>query len=184
MDTRSSSLRITVLFAFTLAFGFVFNTTSKGEDIPVFSKTVVDLGIVVSDLEESAKFYMDVIGLKEVKGFSVSGERAKSFGLTDNQPVNVRVFVLNGAKGSTQLKMMSFEKAPGKKADQKFIHSTLGFSYLTLMVSDMNAALNRIKKASVKLLGETPAKLGGKTRLTVIRDPDGNFIELIGPIKE
>ena len=106
MDTRSSSLRITVLFAFSLAFGFGFNTTSKGEDTPVFSKTVVDLGIVVSDLEESAKFYMDVIGLKEVKGFSVSGERAKSFGLTDNQPVNVRVFVLNDAKGITQLKMM------------------------------------------------------------------------------
>ncbi len=184
MDTRFSSLRITVLFAFSLTFGFGFNATSKGEDIPVFSKTVVDLGIVVSDLEVSAKFYMDVIGLKEVKGFSVSGERAKSFGLTDNQSVNVRVFVLNDAKGSTQLKMMSFANAPGKKADQKFIHSTLGFSYLTLMVSDMNAALNRIKKASVKLLGETPAKLGGKTRLTVIRDPDGNFIELIGPIKE
>ena len=182
MDTRSSSLRIIVLFAFSLAFGFGFNTTSKGEDTPVFSKTVVDLGIVVSDLEESAKFYMDVIGLKEVKGFSVSGERAKSLGITEKQTVNVRVIELTEANGSTQLKKMSVANAPGKKADQKFIHSTLGFSYLTLMVSDMNAALNRIKKASVKLLGETPAKLGGKTRLTVIRDPDGNFIELIGPI--
>jgi len=44
---------------------------------------------------------------------------------------------------------MAFPDAPVKKTDQKFIHSSLGFSYLT-----------------------------------VYRDPDGNFIELIGPMKE
>ena len=66
---------------------------------------------------------------------------------------------------------------------QKYIHSTLGVSYLTLFVTDMDAAVARLKKANVRLLGKTPAALGGKTKITVVHDPDGNFIELIGPSK-
>ena len=78
---------------------------------------------------------------------------------------------------------MAFPKAPGAKPDQKFIHSTLGFSYLTLFVTDMDRALARLKKADVKLLGETPSPLGGGNFIAVCKDPDGNFIELIGSSK-
>jgi predicted enzyme related to lactoylglutathione lyase len=80
--------------------------------------------------------------------------------------------------------MMAFPKAQGKKPDQEFIHSTLGVSYLTLFVTDMDAVMIRLKKAGVKTLGKTPASIGGPNFLTVFRDPDGNFIELIGPSKK
>jgi catechol 2,3-dioxygenase-like lactoylglutathione lyase family enzyme len=153
--------------------------------VPVFSKATADLGIVVRDIEASAKFYADVLGMTEVKGFSVDGEKASSFGLTDKKSVNVRVFVLDeNAKARTSFKLMSFPDAPGAKQDQQFIHSTIGVSYLTLFVTDMKASLARLKKADVKLLGETPASLGGKNYITVFHDPDGNFIELIGPMEK
>ena len=74
-----------------------------------------------------------------------------------------------------------FADAPGKKADQSFIHSTLGFRYLTLYVTSTETTLARLKKAGVKPIGETPIDLGNNMRLTTVRDPDGNFIELIGP---
>ena len=45
----------------------------------------------------------------------------------------------------------------------------------------MSAVMARLKKAGVKTLGKTPAPIGGGNLLTVFRDPDGNFIELIGP---
>ncbi|MCR9200111.1 MAG: ankyrin repeat domain-containing protein [Planctomycetaceae bacterium] len=76
---------------------------------------------------------------------------------------------------------MAFPDAPGAKPDQRFIHSTLGFRYLTLFVNDMDAAVERARKAKIKLSGRTPAKVGGNNLLTVFKDPDGNFIELIGP---
>jgi hypothetical protein len=41
--------------------------------------------------------------------------------------------------------------------------------------------LERLKKAGVKTLGETPLDMGNHTRLIAVKDPDGNFIELIGP---
>ena len=151
---------------------------------PVFSKATADFGIVVKDIEASAKFYSEVVGLTEVKGFSVPGEKAKAIGLTDNKAVNVRVFVLNkDAEHKSSFKLMSFPDAPGKAQDQKFIHSTLGISYLTLFVNDMPSCLERLKKAGVELLGETPAPIGGKNYITVFRDPDGTFIELIGPME-
>ena len=76
--------------------------------------------------------------------------------------------------------MMSFPDAPGKVPDQSFIHSTLGIRYLTLYVSDADKALERLTKTGVKPIGETPISLGNDARLIAVRDPDGNFIELIG----
>ena len=86
-------------------------------------------------------------------------------------------------KDAPALKLMDFAKLDVEKPNQKFIHSSLGFSYLTLFVNDMGDAIARAEKAGVKLLGETPAKAGGKNYLTVYKDLDGNFIELIGPAK-
>lgn len=149
----------------------------------LYSNGVIDLGLVVRDLDKSAKFYTEVVGLKEVNGFKVPGKVTGDFGLTDNQDVTARVFVAldAGGKPSSKIKMMAFPKAQGKAPDQEFIHSTLGVSYLTLFVTDMDAMMVRLKKAGVKTLGKTPAPIGGANRLTVFRDPDGNFIELIGP---
>ena len=48
-------------------------TEGKGRSSS-FSKPVVDIGIVVSDIGKSAKFYTESLGMTEVKGFSVTGE--------------------------------------------------------------------------------------------------------------
>ena len=89
--------------------------------------------------------------------------------------------MLEGAEPATRIKMLSFPEAPGKQADQSYIHSTLGFRYLTLYVKDMSRALERLKQAGVQTLGETPIETGNGNWLVAVKDPDGNFIELIGP---
>ena len=159
-------------------------TARAADATNAFSKPTIDIGIVARDVEKSAKFYTEVIGLKEIKGFSGPAEFGKKIGLVDNHPINVRVFVTDEIEGATRIKLMSFPEAGGKLADRSYIHSTLGLNYLTLFVKDMDQALARLKKADVKTLGETPVVMGGKTQLMTFRDPDGNFIELIGPGKE
>ena len=178
-----SSIARTICTSFVLGLLVSVSTTSAhaADTAPVFSSTAADLGIVASDLEKSAKFYKDVLGCTEVNGFDVPAAFATSLGLVDNHSLSVRVFTLGEGKVRTQLKLMSFPDAKGKKSDQTFIHSSMGFSYLTLHVTDLNAAIERLKKANVKLEGKTPVPLGGKNALVVCRDPDGNFVELIGP---
>jgi len=148
---------------------------------PVFSSPVLDLGMVVQDLDASAAFYGKVLGCKEVEGFSVASPFATSIGLVDQMDVTARVFLLGEGERQSRIKMMSFPKAKADKSDQRFIHSTLGFSYLTLHVVDLDASMKRLKAAKIPFEGETPVPLGGNNALLVVRDPDGNFVELIGP---
>jgi len=86
---------------------------AQEESQELYANGVIDLGIVVRDLDRSAKFYTEILGLKEVNGFKVPGKVTGDFGLTDNQDVTARVFVTLDASGkpSTKLKMMAFPKA-------------------------------------------------------------------------
>jgi hypothetical protein len=45
----------------------------------------------------------------------------------------------------------------------------------------MKPLLERIKKHDVKMLGKTPAMLNETRQFVLVQDPDGTFIELIGP---
>jgi lactoylglutathione lyase len=146
-----------------------------------FSKPVIDLGIVVKDAERTAGFLTNAIGFKEVKGFSASAELGRKIGLIDGHAVDVRVFVLQETDLATRIKVLCFPQAPGKQPDQAFIHSTLGMRYLTLYVKDITRAQERLKAAGVALQGETPVDLGNGNQLVTVKDPDGNFMELIGP---
>ncbi len=153
------------------------------ESAPAFSKTVIDIGVVVTDLDKSAGFYTNVIGFREVPGFELPPAMGGKIGLTDNRGVKIRVFELGEGDGATKIKLMAFPGSGAVKPERKFIHSTTGLNYLTLYVSDMTPPLQRLKGAGVKLLGESPVDLGGGTKLVTFQDPDGIFIELIGPAK-
>ena len=148
-----------------------------------FARTTIDVGIVVSDVEKSAKFYKNALGFTEVPGFDVSKEMAGDSGLADYHAFSVRVLVLDDQESATKIKIMKFSDAPGKKVDNQYIHSSLGYSYLTIFVSDTTAAVDRAKKAGAVPVKE-PYQLGtGNSYLTLVRDPDGNIIELVGPKK-
>jgi lactoylglutathione lyase len=146
-----------------------------------FSKPTIDIGIVVKDAEKTARFLTNAIGFKEVRGFSVTSDLGKKIGLLNGQATEVRVFALDDAEPGTRVKVLSFPKEPGKQADQAFIHTTLGIRYLTLYVKNISRSLERLKAAGIPTLGETPVEVGTGTWLVAVKDPDGNFIELIGP---
>ena len=150
-----------------------------------FASSTIDIGTVVSDIEKSAAFYKDVLGFTEVPGFDVPAEMGKDAGLTDSKPFHVRVFVLDDGATATKVKLMQFVDAPGAKPDNAFIHSTVGFRYLTIHVKDMAAAVNRAAKHGAMPIAKGPYALPEGfpkgVYLTVLRDPDGNLVELVGP---
>jgi catechol 2,3-dioxygenase-like lactoylglutathione lyase family enzyme len=147
-----------------------------------FSKAVIDIGMVVKNADRTAEFLTKGIGFQEVKGFSVTPELGKRIGLIDGHAVDVRMFKLSGGDQATNIKVLSFPGVDTKQPDQKFIHSTFGVRYFTLYVKDMKAAVEKLKASKIKLEGETPLDLGSGTYIAVVRDPDGNFFELIGPM--
>jgi lactoylglutathione lyase len=182
MNIKTSSLRIPNRLIITLAVThlLVVSPGARAAESEA-SKPIIDIGIVVKDSNRTAQFLTNVIGFKEVRGFPVSSDLGKKIGLIDGHATQVRVFVLEEIEQATRIKLLSFPEAPGKPADQAYIHSTLGIRYLTLYVKDLNRVLERVKKAGVAALGETPVEIGTGTWLLAVKDPDGNFIELIGP---
>lgn len=158
------------------------NQSEAGTKSSALARTTIDVGIVVSNVEKAAAFYKNALGFKEVPGFNVSAEMGGGSGLTDNQPFKVRVFVLGDEPTATKIKLMQFPQAPGKKVDHRFIHSSLGYSYLTIFVSDTAASVERAKKAGAVVV-KKPFQLGGNNYLTLVKDPDGNIIEFVGPTK-
>ncbi|MEZ5327037.1 MAG: family 16 glycoside hydrolase [Verrucomicrobiales bacterium] len=150
-----------------------------------FGSTTIDLGCVVSDIGKSLKFYKDAIGFQEVPGFGVPSDFAKDVGLTSGAALDIHVLVLGEGEGATKLKLMQLPGVESKQSDNDYIHSQLGFSYLTIAVKSTDDALARLKKAGVKPVAKgplaLPANLNPDLALTIVRDPDGNFVELVGP---
>lgn len=150
-----------------------------------FSKKTIDFGIVVKDLEASMKFYKEVVGFKDAASFKVSPEIAIGAGLSQvDRELTIYKLRLGAGEGATNIKLMEIPDETQKPVAGPYIHNQLGMSYMTIFVKDQTVSLQRAKKLGVQPLAEGPYDLGGgKMYLTVLKDPDGNFVELVGPKK-
>ena len=147
----------------------------------LYRKATIDVGVIVSDVHAAEEFYEDALGFEEVDEFDVSAEVATASGLTDGHGFTADVMALGFGEDATRIKLIEIPKAPGARPDNRFVHSTYGPSYLTVHVLDMDEALAKAAEEGVKPIAEGPTKVGGETFIALIRDPDGNFIELVGP---
>jgi catechol 2,3-dioxygenase-like lactoylglutathione lyase family enzyme len=150
---------------------------------PAFAEGTIHIGVVVKDLDASLAFYTDVIGMTKTGGFEVNAEMGRATGLTGGLPFSVTVLKLRDEPTAAQFKVMSFEK-DAKTPKSTHIQDALGMRYITLMVHDLKPVVERIKARGVPLLGETPISLGDSgNHFALVQDPDGTFIELIGPMR-
>ena len=171
------------LFSSLLACALISPVAVQAQDIG-FTKTTIDFGIVVSDLEKALAVYTDVVGFKRAGNFTVDSQVANDSGLTKiSKPLVVEMLKLGDDASATTLKLMQIPDAKQQKPANGTIHASLGMSYMTVFVTDTKAALARAAKHGVKPLKKGPVDLGGgKMYLTLVKDPDGNFVELVGPL--
>lgn len=169
-----------VVMAGIVGGGIIMAAAKQNSPKAEFARTTIDLGLIVSDIDKAAKFYTEAIGFTEASGFDVPAQMAGDTGLTDNLPFKVRVFALGKEPTATNLKIMTIPNAGSKKVDNQYIGSSLGFRYLTITVADLTKTMERLKQHGVAPVKE-PYRLGGNNYLILVKDPDGNIIELIGP---
>jgi catechol 2,3-dioxygenase-like lactoylglutathione lyase family enzyme len=147
-----------------------------------FASDLIGIGVVVSDLEKSLDFYTSVVGMKVVSEFDVAEDFSQISGLARGVPFNVKVLKLEDSSTANQWKLMSF-KEDASHPMPKNIQDDTGMQYITIMVNSLAPFIERIKKHNVKLLGDTPVQSGENRYFVLIQDPDGTFIELIGPLE-
>jgi catechol 2,3-dioxygenase-like lactoylglutathione lyase family enzyme len=145
-----------------------------------FSNPNIGIGVVVEDLERSIDFYTNIIGMTKTGEFSVDQETCKELGLTDKYQLDVTILKLENSEQASEWKLMSLG-TKSQHPKQNHMSDDTGMQYITLHVKHITPVLERIKKHKVKILSGSPSTLGDDRKFLLVQDPDGIFIEIIGP---
>jgi len=172
---KSSLLKI-----FGIAAALLVNTTAHSQSN--FTSNLIGLGVVVSDLDRSLDFYVDGIGMVKAYSFTINEEFSKRSGLSNGVPVEVTVLKLENSPNANEWKLMSFGNGRTESRPE-YIQDGTGVRYITINVKALNPVIERLKEKNVKLLGSTPTRLNENLYFVLVQDPDGIFIELIGPLE-
>ncbi|PJJ79724.1 VOC family protein [Mucilaginibacter auburnensis] len=147
-----------------------------------FSSKLIGVGVVVSDIEKSVDFYVNGIGMVKTGGFNIAEDFAKRSGLSNGVPFAVTVLKLENSPDANEWKLISIKGAKATHPKQNYIQDDVRPQYITINVKSLKQVIDRLTKMNVKLLGSTPTTLNAQSQFAFVQDPDGNFIELIGPM--
>lgn len=163
------SIRIVLPFIF-LTIGFSVQAWQSNEELGVLA-----IGLVVSDIEASEKFYTEIVGMVPSGQFSLDEQWSKEAGAANNKPFSVKMFKMKSMDSATILKLAYFDKTD-KQKEKKGIDVSSGVNYLTFSYKSLDPVIERIEKAGIKIIGDV--KRDGY-RIIFIKDPDGVYVELI-----
>lgn len=134
------------------------------------------IGICVSDLERSLRFYRDAIGCEEVGSIALAG--GPSDALNGLEGVKVRAIYLE--RDGYRLELISFDEPGwvGPQAPRPM--NQVGLTHLSLRVDDLDAVCARIEEAGGSLLPDSRVQAPGfPSRAMMACDPDGMRLELV-----
>lgn len=145
-----------------------------------YQTPVIHIGVVVSDLSRSMDFYQNIMGMVKVTQYELNADVSRRTGLANGMPFTIEVLKIEDSPSATEWKLMSFNKE-AKHPEQEFIYDDTGMQYMTVLVNDLQPFIERFTKNNITLLGQTPTNISDELSFVLVQDPDGNFIELIGP---
>lgn len=160
-----------------LVFGCVLSSYAQSN----FSSKVIGIGVVVADIDRSLDFYVKGIGMVKTGNFTIDEDFGKRSGLTNGVAVTVTMLKLENSPEATDWKLMSFGSKAAHPKPKK-IQDDTGMQYITIQVKALQPIIDRLTQMKVPFLGSTPTPLNATAHFVFVQDPDGNFVELIGPL--
>ncbi len=136
---------------------------------------------IVRDLDAAMAFYRDGLGLEiqESPGDATGNPALREmFGLPD---ARIRWAIARTPAAAGGVEMVEISSAGGRRLDRR-LHDP-GANCLVVTVRDLDGTLDRLRRrgAPVVSIGGGPLTIGQDTRIVIVRDPDGNFVELSQP---
>lgn len=147
---------------------------------------VMHVGVTVSDMEQSIKFYRDILGLKYLGEIIMSGKETDLLFSSEN--CKVKVVYLNGSEDimAPPIELIQF-------LDEQTIHSEanlkkISVSEICFKVNDIDAVYKHLLDNQVECLSEPQefdfTEYGfGKSKALYFKDPDGIILELMENIE-
>ena len=135
--------------------------------------TVSHIGVCVSDLERSLRFYCDGLGFEKAETHLIDNTFAD--GLEVERDVDLdSVFIRHDGLSIELL----YYRSPAPTGHPSASRGQLGLTHLSFVVDDVDAAVAALVEAGGTLLEATRTKAPG-VDLVFLADPDGTRVELM-----
>jgi len=123
------------------------------------AKDSLDLGIVVSNIEASLRFYRDILGLEFV------GIMPLWFGTMHRLRF-----------GSSDFKLIEPKTVPPPGAIG--LEKQLGFRYVTFVIENLSSLCSELREKGIEFtVSEREIRPG--VHIAMVKDPDGNIVEFV-----
>jgi catechol 2,3-dioxygenase-like lactoylglutathione lyase family enzyme len=146
-------------------------------------KKIDHVNIVVDDLQGMTRFYCQVLGLRETKRVTISGDWVSAVvGLKD---VLADVVYLEFGEGP-RIELIAYRKPRETRPVGVERPNAPGLRHLAFTVDDIEAVVGRLKANAVRFFSnvlqvpEAQVSYAGgvRKRLVYFQDPEGNLLEL------
>lgn len=136
------------------------------------------VGISTVDMERSLTFYRDLLGCEVLSDSTWPAGTEVADRITGLEGSSARMVMLKA--GAAHIELFQYASPTPKPRDPNTGVNDHGFNHLGILVADVDATYKRLKEAGVRFHCP-PVDMGGNTKVTYGRDPDGNVFELMGP---
>lgn len=137
---------------------------------------VTHVGVCVSDLERSIHFYRNRLGFQYLSRIHIAGEASDT--LLALKGVDAHVAYLE--RDGFRLELLGFVSPRSEPLEPPRRMNHLGFTHLSLRVTDLDEMVERLRAEGVQVLDGTRIDIAARGSAAVmITDPDGLWIELV-----
>ena len=145
-------------------------------DVAMAIQRVTHIGVCVSDLERSIRFYCDLLGFRYLSRIHIAGEPTDT--LLALVGVDVQAAYLE--RDGVRLEMLAFASPPAEPLEPPRRMNHLGFTHLSIRVTELTDMVERLRAQGVRVLDRTRIDIPARGSAAVmITDPDGLWIELV-----
>ncbi|MGF6778672.1 VOC family protein [Paraburkholderia sp. GAS334] len=136
----------------------------------------LEVGIAVCDLAHMRRFYEQVLGFAFVSEITVPAARAQQAAMNETGYTVVRLQTAWGER----VKLLAPLRPPAPQATPAYILDKANATYLTFIVDDIEAVVDRLHGAGVTFLtGTGRVEIRPGTFLAFCLDPEGNVLEIV-----
>jgi len=153
-----------------------FSITSFGQ-----AKSIGPIGITVSDMNTSVKFYSEVLGFKKISDEEFTGSDYEQL----ENVFGLHIRIVRMQLGDEQIELTDYLTSGGRSIPEDAKANDLSFQHIAIVVSDMGKAYAQLKKFGVEFVSTAPQTLpktippAEGVKAFYFHDPDKHNLELI-----
>jgi len=136
---------------------------------------ITHVGIGVSDLQRSLRFYRDLLGFTWEHELDVEGEPTDTLLRLRGTKLHAEYLTRDGVR----IELLHFASPPPPPRPDRPMNQ-YGLTHLSFRVTDMDAVIDALRAAGERVLEETVIRFPEwQSAACMILDPDGQVIELV-----